>query len=128
MWLRGSVNTSLNESGRLDLHLRLSDLCPMAGLGCAVRKGHGLHLAAMGMLVVLSCGMSVVAQSVTSGPVAGPVDPNQGNPCSIQWFEAHGWLMWLAFGVFFPIGILVSRYGQFYFRQWFYTHIALQVL
>lgn len=93
-----------------------------------MRKGHGIHMAAVGMLVVLSSGISVVAQSVASGPVAGPVDPNQGNPCSIQWFEAHGWLMWLAFGVFFPIGILVSRYGQFYFRQWFYTHIALQVL
>ena len=69
---------------------------------------------------------AVVAQG---SPTPSTVeDPNQGNPCSIQWFEAHGWLMWLAFGVFFPIGILVSRVGQHYFRQWFYAHIALQVL
>lgn len=76
------------------------------------------------VLVSLGGTRTVVAQ----GSPTSTVDPNQGNPCSIQWFEAHGWLMWLAFGVFFPIGILVSRVGQHYFRQWFYAHIALQVL
>ena len=76
------------------------------------------------VLVSLGGTRTVVAQ----GSPTSTVDPNQGNPCSIQWFEAHGWLMWLAFGVFFPIGILVSRVGQYYFRQWCYAHIALQVL
>jgi hypothetical protein len=77
------------------------------------------------VLVFLGGTRTVVAQG---SPTPSSVDPNQGNPCSIQWFEAHGWLMWLAFGVFFPIGILVSRVGQHYFKHWFYTHIALQVL
>lgn len=81
-------------------------------------------------MMVMSLGaLSGALGQAGAPPAAGPAvsDPNQGNPCSIEWFEAHGWLMWMAFGIFFPLGVLVARYGQFYFRQWFYVHIGLQV-
>lgn len=83
--------------------------------------------AALVTVMGLGALSGALAQAAAPGPAAAASDPNQGNPCSIEWFEAHGWLMWLAFGIFFPLGILVSRYGQFYFRQWFYVHIGLQV-
>ncbi|CAM6016637.1 unnamed protein product [Sphagnum balticum] len=70
---------------------------------------------------------AVVAQ--TSAPAPAPAeDPNEGNPCSIGWYKAHGWLLWLAFGVFFPVGILLSRYGQYRLKWWFEAHLVLQIL
>jgi hypothetical protein len=68
---------------------------------------------------------AVVAQTA---PAPAPAeDPNEGNPCSIGWYKAHGWLLWLAFGVFFPVGTLLSRYGQYRLKWWFEAHLVLQV-
>lgn len=81
------------------------------------------------LVAVLMSWMSA-ANAQAADASAGSDVPNEGNPCSIGWFQAHGWLMWLTFGVFFPLGALISRYGQYhYFSQnWFWTHISLQVL
>jgi hypothetical protein len=68
----------------------------------------------------------IAANAQADAPAAGS-DPNEGNPSSIGWFQAHGWLMWLAFGIFLPLGVLISKFGQNYFSQWFWTHVSLQV-
>jgi hypothetical protein len=67
---------------------------------------------------------AVVAQASGSAP-APAEDPNEGP--SIRWYQAHGWLLWLAFGVFIPVGILLSRYGQYRLKWWFEAHLVLQV-
>ncbi|CAK9205525.1 unnamed protein product [Sphagnum jensenii] len=68
---------------------------------------------------------AVVAQASGSAP-APAEDPNEGP--SIRWYQAHGWLLWLAFGVFIPVGILLSRYGQYRLKWWFEAHLVLQIL
>lgn len=83
----------------------------------------------MAVLVLVAVVMSWVSAATAQDTApAGDVAPNEGNPASIGWYRAHGWLMWLTFGVFFPLGVFVSRYGQFYFSQWFWAHITLNVL
>eukprot|EP00850_Spirogloea_muscicola_P017897 SM000158S02029 [mRNA] locus=s158:143577:144867:- [translate_table: standard] len=49
-----------------------------------------------------------------------------GNPASRTWYEIHGWGMWLALGVLFPIGILISGIGQDFMPGWFHLHWILQ--
>ncbi|CAK9251743.1 unnamed protein product [Sphagnum jensenii] len=47
---------------------------------------------------------------------------------AIGWYTAHGWLLWMAFGLFFPGGVLISKYGQLSFPlQWFHAHRILEV-
>jgi hypothetical protein len=83
----------------------------------------------MAVLALVAILMSSIAAANAQGPAAEPAaDPLEGNPCTIGWYRAHGWLMWLAFGIFFPLGVFTSRFGQYYFSQWFWTHISLQVL
>ncbi|KAG0609684.1 hypothetical protein M758_7G005900 [Ceratodon purpureus] len=86
-------------------------------------------MAVLVLVAILMSWMSTVSAQDPTAPAgdAAAADPNQGNPCSIGWFRAHGWLMWLAFGIFLPLGVFVSRYGQYYFSQWFWAHISLQV-
>lgn len=82
-------------------------------------------MAAVVLLAVLLMTSGANAQDA-SAP-AGDVVPNEGNLCSIGWFKFHGWLMWGAFAVCFPLGVFVSRFGQTCFAQWFNTHIFVQV-
>ena len=96
------------------------------------RMGGSLMVA---MILMMGWMSAANAQDATapasSGPVNGPagdVVPDKGNPCSVVWFQAHGWFMWVAFAICFPLGVCVSRFGQNYFSQWFHTHIFLQVL
>ncbi|KAH9548965.1 hypothetical protein CY35_11G115300 [Sphagnum magellanicum] len=89
------------------------------------------NLLVMVILMFMSCCCAisaVVAQTAASPAPAPAADPNEGNATSIGWYKAHGWLLWTAFGVFFPVGILLSRYGQYRLKWWFEAHLALQVL
>jgi hypothetical protein len=89
------------------------------------------NLLVMVILMFMSCCCAistVVAQTAASPAPAPAADPNEGNATSIGWYKAHGWLLWTAFGVFFPVGTLLSRYGQYRLKWWFEAHLALQVL
>lgn len=80
-------------------------------------------------ILLLACCAAAVVEAQTTAPAPAPsIDPNEGNATSIGWYKAHGWLLWMAFGVFFPVGILLSRYGQYRLKWWFEMHIAFQVL
>ncbi len=79
-------------------------------------------------ILLLACCAAAVVEAQTTAPAPAPsIDPNEGNATSIGWYKAHGWLLWMAFGVFFPVGILLSRYGQYRLKWWFEMHIAFQV-
>jgi hypothetical protein len=43
-------------------------------------------------------------------------------------YEIHGWLMWGAFTVIFPLGILIARLGRHFSRRWVVLHILTQVV
>jgi len=72
------------------------------------------NLLVMVILMFMNCCCvisAVVAQTAANPAPAPAADPNEGNTTSIGWYKAHGWLLWTAFSVFFPVGILLSRYG-----------------
>eukprot|EP00897_Mesotaenium_endlicherianum_P003699 jgi/Mesen1/3357/ME000191S02496 len=71
---------------------------------------------------------AATSATATSAPTAGKPPPGlKLSPKS--YYVAHGWLMWAAFGVFFPLGILTAgSYGQRLTRHWFNAHVALQML
>eukprot|EP00850_Spirogloea_muscicola_P017466 SM000150S01725 [mRNA] locus=s150:211883:213553:+ [translate_table: standard] len=83
-------------------------------------------------LAFAACGLALLAshlllcahaQDAGSGGDGGG---GGGNPASRTWYEIHGWGMWLALGVLFPIGILISGIGQDFMPGWFHLHWILQ--
>ncbi|XXQ33733.1 Cytochrome b561 domain-containing protein [Plasmodiophora brassicae] len=48
-------------------------------------------------------------------------------PSRLRIIEAHGFIMWTAFGVLFPIGMLCARFMTKVTNSWFRAHRMLQV-
>lgn len=70
----------------------------------------------------------VLPPAPAPAPDPATVGPLYGNPCSVEWFQVHGWLMWAGFGVFMPIGIITSRHMQTVTTAWFHIHISCMAL
>ncbi|CAK9199979.1 unnamed protein product [Sphagnum troendelagicum] len=77
---------------------------------------------------------SAVAAASAPALASGSLDSSrtgsepEAPPPAIGYYKAHGWLLWLAFGVFFPAGVLVSKYTQASFPHWFHLHRILEVV
>jgi hypothetical protein len=77
---------------------------------------------------------SAVAAASAPALASGSLDSSstgsepEAPPPAIGYYKAHGWLLWLAFGVFFPAGVLVSKYTQASFPHWFHLHRILEVM
>eukprot|EP00475_Leptophrys_vorax_P034649 TRINITY_DN56217_c0_g1_i1.p1 TRINITY_DN56217_c0_g1~~TRINITY_DN56217_c0_g1_i1.p1 ORF type:complete len:301 (+),score=0.85 TRINITY_DN56217_c0_g1_i1:219-1121(+) len=44
------------------------------------------------------------------------------------WFQVHGWLMWMSFGLLMPVGMITARHLQTVTPKWFAIHWGIQVL
>ncbi len=76
---------------------------------------------------------SAVAAASAPALASGSLDSSstgsdpEAPPPAIGYYKAHGSLLWLAFSVFFPAGVLVSKYTQASFPHWFHLHRILEV-
>ncbi|GAQ79917.1 hypothetical protein KFL_000410160 [Klebsormidium nitens] len=67
--------------------------------------------------------VSIDFASGVSGP---PISASSLPPRT--YYKAHGWMMWVAFGVLFPLGIMTARYGKRWDPYWFWAHVGIQIL
>ncbi|CAK9195012.1 unnamed protein product [Sphagnum troendelagicum] len=92
-------------------------LCMVASRVAAAADGSGVTVE-FGTRIDIAAALSPAPS--TSADSASP---------AIGWYTAHGWLLWMAFGLFFPGGVLISKYGQLSFPlQWFHAHRTLELL
>jgi hypothetical protein len=90
-------------------------LCTVASTVAAAADGSGVT-------VEFGTRIDIAASSPAPSTSADSASP------AIGWYTAHAWLLWMAFGLFFPGGVLISKYGQLSFPlQWFHAHRILEV-
>ncbi|KAJ7552027.1 hypothetical protein O6H91_06G039200 [Diphasiastrum complanatum] len=70
---------------------------------------------------------SAASQDASSPQPDSTAAPTSDMP-SINYYKAHGFLLWIAFGVLFPMGILLSRYGQGRLPHSHHVHASIQML
>ncbi|GBG72122.1 hypothetical protein CBR_g11055 [Chara braunii] len=62
----------------------------------------------------------------SSGSVNDLAPASRAIESSRYLYFAHAWAMWMAFGVTFPIGMFIARYGKTSIGDWFNFHVGCQ--
>ncbi|KAJ7525572.1 hypothetical protein O6H91_17G057000 [Diphasiastrum complanatum] len=78
-------------------------------------------------IVLIFLVISNAASQDASSPQPDSTPAPTSDMPSINYYIAHGFLLWIAFGVLFPDGIMVSRYGQGRLPHSHHVHARIQV-
>ncbi|CAI5505393.1 unnamed protein product [Closterium sp. Naga37s-1] len=82
--------------------------------------------------IALFCLGASAADSSASNSTAAPppsAEP-EGEEDTVDpaLFQVHGWLMWLAYGLLMPVGLITARHLQTVTPKWFAIHWGIQLL
>lgn len=134
----GIITQALSTSGLNNDELTLINITSLRWSKIKINNGSipsqrsSPHLASGGHGVFLFGGESVDDGNFLNDLwlLEGAITDSEAIPCSYQWFSLlhlHGVIMYLAWGLLLPFGVMIGRYYRWSWPVWFFVHIFCQV-